>query len=60
MHQDRPAFGGISILGGRDNSKNMTIDGVTNLDTGSNGSVHSMPSMDSVGELEGTALELRR
>ncbi len=46
------SIGGISILGGRDNSKNMTIDGVTNLDTGSNGSVHSMPSMDSVGELK--------
>ena len=30
----------------------MTVDGVTNLDTGSNGSVHSMPSMDSVAELK--------
>ena len=40
----------IYILGGRQNSKNMTIDGVTNLDTGSNVTVHSMPSMDSVAE----------
>ena len=30
----------------------MTIDGVTNLDTGSNTTVHSMPSMDSVAEVK--------
>ena len=42
----------IYILGGRNDSKNMTIDGVSNLDTGSNGSVHSMPSMDSVAEVK--------
>ena len=42
---------GIYILGGRGDQKNMTVDGVTNLDTGSNGSVHSMPSMDSVAEV---------
>ncbi len=42
----------IYILGGRNDSKNMTIDGVTNLDTGSNGTVHSMPSMDSVAEVK--------
>lgn len=46
------SMGGLYILGGRGNQKNMTIDGVTNLDTGSNGSVHSMPSMDSVGEVK--------
>ncbi len=46
------SIGGLYIMGGRNNSKNMTIDGVTNLDTGSNGSVHSMPSMDSVGEIK--------
>ena len=40
------------MLGGRSNQKNMTVDGITNLDTGSNNSVHSMPSMDSVGELK--------
>src|SRR5262249_27526723 len=45
------SIGGIYINGGRNDSKNMTIDGVTNLDTGSNGSVHSMPSMDSVAEV---------
>lgn len=46
------SIGNLSIMGGRDNSKNMTIDGVTNLDTGSNTGVHSMPSMDSVAELK--------
>ena len=43
---------GISILGGRDTDKNMTVDGVSNLDTGSNQTVHSMPSMDSVAEVK--------
>jgi hypothetical protein len=42
----------IYILGGRNDSKNMTVDGVTNLDTGSNTTVHSMPSMDSVAEVK--------
>src|SRR5260370_40968777 len=46
------SIGGISIMGGRNDSKNMTVDGVTNLDTGSNTSVHSMPSMDSVAEVK--------
>ncbi len=46
------SIGNIYILGGRNDSKNMTVDGVTNLDTGSNGSVHSMPSMDSVAEVK--------
>src|SRR5215472_16402874 len=36
----------IYIMGGRNDQKNMTVDGVTNLDTGSNTTVHSMPSMD--------------
>ena len=45
------SIGNIYILGGRNDSKNMTVDGVSNLDTGSNGSVHSMPSMDSVAEV---------
>jgi hypothetical protein len=30
----------------------MTVDGISNLDTGSNTSVHSMPSMDSVAEVK--------
>ena len=32
----------IFILGGRSSSKNMTVDGVTNIDTGANGTVHSI------------------
>lgn len=53
--RDAPApdsIGNVFVAGGRSNSKNMTIDGVTNLDTGSNGGVHSMPSMDSIGEVK--------
>jgi len=46
------SIGNIYILGGRNDSKNMTIDGVTNLDTGSNTTVHSMPSMDSIAEVK--------
>jgi hypothetical protein len=46
------SIGNIYILGGRNDAKNMTIDGVTNLDTGSNSSVHSMPSADSVAEVK--------
>ena len=46
------SISGIYILGGRNDQKNMTVDGVTNLDTGSNGSVHSMPSMDSVAQVK--------
>ena len=45
------SIGNIYIMGGRNDSKNMTIDGVSNLDTGSNGAVHSMPSMDSIAEV---------
>ncbi len=53
--RDAPGPNSISniyIMGGRNDQKNMTIDGVTNLDTGSNTSVHSMPSMDSVAEIK--------
>ena len=42
----------IYIMGGRNDSKNMTIDGVSNLDTGSNQTVHSMPSLDSIAEVK--------
>ncbi len=42
---------GIFIAGGRENSKNITIDGITNMDTGNNNATHSMPSMDSVSEV---------
>jgi hypothetical protein len=42
----------IFILGSRSQAKNMTVDGVTNMDTGSNHTTHYMPSMDSVGEVK--------
>jgi hypothetical protein len=42
----------VFILGGRDNQKNMTIDGVTNLDVGDSRAVVSQPSIDSVAELK--------
>jgi hypothetical protein len=42
----------VFILGARDNQKNMTIDGVTNLDVGDSRAVVSQPSIDSVAELK--------
>ena len=46
------SIGNIYVLGGRNDAKNMTIDGVTDIDTGANNSVQSMPSMDSVAEVK--------
>jgi len=43
------AIGGINILGG--GQRNFTVDGVTNLDTGSNGTIHYQPNMDSISEV---------
>jgi hypothetical protein len=43
-------LGSYSINGTRTNQHNLTIDGTTNVDTGSNGSVHIMMSMDSIAE----------
>jgi hypothetical protein len=45
-------FSNISINGSRPNQHNLTIDGATNVDTGSNGSQHVMMSMDSVAEFK--------
>ncbi len=45
------SVGNLHIAGGRSASKNVTIDGVTSLDTGSNGSMHTTPGMDSIGEV---------
>ncbi|MBM3761267.1 MAG: carboxypeptidase regulatory-like domain-containing protein [Acidobacteria bacterium] len=45
------SVGGLHIAGGRSASKNVTIDGITSLDTGSNGSMHTTPGMDSIGEV---------
>lgn len=42
----------IYIAGGRSNQKNMTVDGITNLDSGSNNSVQTMPSWASIAEVQ--------
>lgn len=42
----------IFIAGGRQNAKNINIDGVTNMDTGNNNATHNQPSMDSVAEVK--------
>ncbi|MDQ2945355.1 MAG: carboxypeptidase regulatory-like domain-containing protein, partial [Acidobacteriota bacterium] len=42
----------IFISGGRSNQKNMTVDGISNLDSGSNNSVQTMPSWPSIGEVQ--------
>jgi hypothetical protein len=46
------ASGGIFINGNRANQKNPAVDGITNLDTGSNGSMHFQPNMDVIAEIK--------
>jgi len=45
------AISGITINGGRNASKNFTVDGITDLDTGSNTTVHFEPNMDAIAEV---------
>jgi hypothetical protein len=45
-------LGSWSINGTRGNQHNLTIDGTTNVDTGSNGSMHIMMGMDSIAEFK--------
>jgi outer membrane receptor protein involved in Fe transport len=45
-------LGGLSINGGRNNTINLTYDGVTNLDTGSNTGPFLAPGMDSIAEIK--------
>jgi hypothetical protein len=42
----------IYIAGGRNESKNVTLDGVYSVDTGSADAVQTMPSMDSIAEMK--------
>jgi hypothetical protein len=42
----------IFINGARENQKNVTIDGVTNMDTGSNGTTHTAPTLDMIAEVK--------
>ena len=43
---------GTFINGQRENQKNLAIDGITNLDTGSNSTIHFQPNMDSIAEIK--------
>src|ERR1051326_6250783 len=45
------AIGNIFIAGGGNASKKFTVDGITNLDTGSNTTLHFEPNMDAIEEL---------
>jgi outer membrane receptor protein involved in Fe transport len=45
-------LGGLSINGGRNNTVNLTYDGVTNLDTGSNTGPFLAPGLDSIAEIK--------
>jgi hypothetical protein len=45
-------FGNISVNGSRANQHNLTVDGSTNVDTGSNGTQHVMMNMDSIAEFK--------
>jgi hypothetical protein len=44
--------GGIFINGARDNQKNFAVDGITDMDVGSNQSLAFMPNMDSIAEVK--------
>jgi len=45
-------LGGFTIQGNQQLTMNFTVDGVTDMDTGSNGSTHYEPNMDSIQELK--------
>jgi hypothetical protein len=45
------AIAGITI-NGNTSAKNFTVDGITDMDTGSNGTLHYEPSLDSIQELK--------
>ncbi|HPQ13789.1 MAG TPA: carboxypeptidase-like regulatory domain-containing protein, partial [Bryobacteraceae bacterium] len=43
---------GTYINGQRENQKNLAVDGITDLDTGSNQTVHFQPNMDAIAEIK--------
>ena len=45
------AIGGITI-NGNTTAKNFTVDGITDMDTGSNGTLHYEPNLDSIQEMK--------
>ncbi|HWR53166.1 MAG TPA: TonB-dependent receptor, partial [Bryobacteraceae bacterium] len=46
------AVRGIFINGARSDMKNMTVDGISAIDTGSNETIHYQPNMDSIAEVK--------
>src|SRR5689334_21883420 len=42
----------LYINGARDNQKNITVDGVTSMDSGSNSTVHTAPSLGTIAEVK--------
>jgi hypothetical protein len=46
-----PGAGGLHINGGRDTSINLALDGVQDVDTGSNSGSHVQPNMDAIAEV---------
>lgn len=49
---DPTSLGGTFINGTRDSSKNFTVDGIVDMDTGSNETVAFEPTMDSISEVK--------
>jgi hypothetical protein len=49
---DPGAAGSISISGNASSQKNVTVDGITDLDTGNNTGLHYEPNMDAVAEVK--------
>jgi Carboxypeptidase regulatory-like domain/TonB-dependent Receptor Plug Domain len=45
------SIGGVNVNGGGTSRTNFTVDGIVDLDTGSNGTTHFNPNMDSVAEV---------
>jgi hypothetical protein len=45
------SIGSVRINGGQSDSLNFTVDGITDMDTGSNGTTHFEPNMDSISEV---------
>ena len=45
------SIGSVRINGGRAQTTNFAVDGITDLDTGSNGTIHFEPNMDSIAEM---------
>lgn len=45
------SIGGVNINGGGTSRVNFTVDGIVDLDTGSNGTTHFNPNMDAVAEV---------